>query len=109
MTRPGVRSGSGTWLCPTEFDRARLLDMEHRLQWARAVMFGSLAVGFLIAAPWVGWWITPLVGVQVGVYALLKPFIARTSRPEYPIAFIVVLAQVLIAITVAFSGASESP
>src|SRR4051794_14598812 len=101
--KPG---NSGTWLCPTEFDRARLLDMESRLQWARAVMFGSLAVGLVIAGPWIGWAIAPLVLVQVLVYALLRPVIARSDRPEYPIAVAVTTAQMLIAAGVALTGAS---
>ena len=99
MKRP-VRAESskdGTWLCPTEFDRARLLDMEERLQGARAVMFGSLGVGFAICIPWLGWWPVSLVVVQVGVYLLLRPLIAKSARPELPIAFAVVLAQVLTA------------
>jgi diguanylate cyclase (GGDEF)-like protein len=99
----------GTWLCPTEFDRARMLDMEQRLQVARAVMFGALGVGFAIAIPWLGWVPVGLVVVQVAAYALVKPMIARSARPEYPIALIVVLAQVLIAIAVAATGGPDSP
>jgi diguanylate cyclase (GGDEF)-like protein len=99
----------GTWLCPTEFDRARMLDMEERLQGARAIMFGALAVGFAISIPWLGWWPVALVGAQFGIYALLKPLIAASARPEYPIAFVVVLAQVLIAVAVALTGGTESP
>ena len=100
---------SGSWLCPTEFDRARLLDMEARLQWARAVMFGALGIGFAIAVPWLGWWPVTLVAVQVTVYALLGPILAASSRPEYPIAFAVALAQVQIAVAVALTGAADSP
>lgn len=98
-----------TWLCPTEFDRARLLDMEDRLQGARAVMFGALAVGFAISVPWLGWLPVALVVVQVVVYALLRPLIAASARPEYPIAVAVVLAQVLIALAVALTGGPQSP
>lgn len=98
-----------TWLCPTAFDRSRLLDMEERLQVARAVMFGALGIGFAISVPWLGWVPVALVVVQVTVYALLKPVIAASARPEYPIAFVVVLAQVLIALAVALTGASQSP
>ena len=105
-----AESGQGsTWLCPTAFDRSRLLDMEERLQSARVIMFGALGVGFAIAAPWLGWVPFALVGVQVTVYALLKPVISASSRPEYPIAFAVVLAQLLIAVAVALTGASRSP
>lgn len=100
---------AGTWLCPTEFERVRLIDMEERLQGARSVMFGALGVGFVISVPWLGWWPLWLVIVQVVAYALLKPVIAASSRPEYPIAFVVVLAQVLIAVAVAFTGAAQSP
>jgi diguanylate cyclase (GGDEF)-like protein len=108
MGKGAGRSVSGTWLCPTEFDRARLLDMEDRLQWARAVMFGALGVGFAIATPWLGWWPVLLVVTQVAVYAGLKRSIAASERPEYPVGVAVVLAQVLIAIAVALTGAAES-
>jgi diguanylate cyclase (GGDEF)-like protein len=109
MGRNPARAGSGTWLCPTEFDRARLLDMEERLQWARAVMFGMLGIGFAVAVPWLGWWPVVLVITQVAAYAALRRPIASSDRPEYPVAVAVVLAQVLIAIAVALTGASESP
>jgi diguanylate cyclase (GGDEF)-like protein len=108
MGRTSSRPGSGTWLCPTEFDRARLIDMEERLQWARAVMFGALGVGFAIAVPWLGWWPVALVVTQVSVYAALKGWIASSDRPEYPVVIAVVLAQVLIAIAVALTGAAQS-
>lgn len=105
----GTSDNRGTWLCPTEFDRTRLLDMEERLQGARAVMFGSLGVGFAISVPWLGWLPVGLVVAQVVVYALLRPMIATSSRPEYPIAFAVVLAQLLIAVAVGLTGAADSP
>ena len=37
------RMDSGTWLCPTPFDRERLVDVESRLARARTAMFGCLA------------------------------------------------------------------
>ena len=104
-----VKSSGGTWLCPTEFDRARLVDMEARLQGARAIMFGALGIGFAITVPWLGWWPVGLVLMQVVVYATLRPAIARTARPEYPVALISVLAQVLVAIAVTQTGAADSP
>jgi diguanylate cyclase (GGDEF)-like protein len=100
---------AGTWLCPTDFDRTRMLDMEARLQGARAVMFGALVIGFAVAAPWIGWAPAALVVLQVCVYWGLKPFIASSSKPEYPIAFAVVLAQVLVGVGVAVTGGTDSP
>jgi diguanylate cyclase (GGDEF)-like protein len=85
------------------------MDMESRLQRARFVMFGSLGVAVAISVPWVGWWPLVLDLAQVGVYAALKPVIWRSPRPEYPIAFVVTLAQILIATAVALTGASHSP
>lgn len=108
MNRTSTQT-SGTWLCPTEFDRARMLDMEARLQVARAVMFGALFVGFAIASPWIGWAPAGLVALQVCVYWGLKPFIAASAKPEYPIALAVALAQVLIGVGVAVTGGTESP
>jgi diguanylate cyclase (GGDEF)-like protein len=99
----------GTWLCPTEFDRARTLDMEERLQVARAILFGSLGVGCVVGLPWLGWWPALLVTAQVTIYALLRRLIARSARPEYPIATAVVSAQVMIAVAVALTGGAQSP
>jgi diguanylate cyclase (GGDEF)-like protein len=85
------------------------MDLEARLQRARMVMFGSLGVAVTICIPWVGWWPLVLDVTQVSVYAALKPVIARSARPEYPIAFVVALAQVLIAAVVALTGGPDSP
>ncbi len=86
-----------------------MLDMESRLQAARMIMYGSLAVVFLIAIPWVGPWILLPLAASVLSYAGLKPFIARSARPEYPLAATVVNAQVLIGVAVAITGGPLSP
>ena len=105
---PGM-NGKGTWLCPTPFDRARLLDMEARLGRARAIMYGSLAIAFLIGTHWFGWWIMlPLAGSILG-YAALHPWVATSKRPEYLIAATVVNAQLLIGLGIALTGGPLSP
>jgi diguanylate cyclase (GGDEF)-like protein len=99
----------GTWLCPTAFDRERLVDMEAKIGPARALMFGCLGIGLLSGIPWFGWWIlVPLAWVVV-FYRLLTPWIARSTRPEYPIAVSVVHAQVMLGIAVALTGGPRSP
>lgn len=98
----------GTWLCPTELHRARLLDMEAKLAVPRAIMYGSLALVFAIGIPWIGWWpLLPTAACVVG-YALLRPQIATRCRPEYVVAATVVNAQVLIGIGIAMTGGPRS-
>jgi diguanylate cyclase (GGDEF)-like protein len=100
---------SGTWLCPTAFDRERLLEMEAKLKRPRAIMYGSLAVVFVIATPWLGWWILlPLLGSVLG-YSLLHPWIGKSDHPEYVIGATVVNAQVLIGVGIALTGGPVSP
>ena len=83
--------------------------MERKLARPRAVMYGSLAVAFLIAIPWIGWWtLIPLAGAILS-YAAFKPRIATSERPEYVVAATVVIAQILIGIGIALSGGPHSP
>lgn len=101
--------GRPTWLCPTQFDRDRLLDMESKLRRARVIMYGSLGVVFVLATPWIGAWIFLPLAASVIVYAILAPFIDRVERPEYVVAATVVNAQVLIGVGIALTGGPLSP
>jgi diguanylate cyclase (GGDEF)-like protein len=102
-------STGGTWLCPTQLHRERLLEMETKITRARAVMYGSLAVAFVIAIPWVGAWTLIPLAISVITYGILRPRIAASERPEYVVAATVVNAQVLIGIGIALSGGPRSP
>ncbi len=99
----------GTWLCPTVFDRERLIDMETKMGPARTLMFGCLGLGLLSGIPWFGGWILLLMLWVVVFYRLLTPWIARSARPEYPIALSVVHAQVMLGVAVALTGGPRSP
>jgi diguanylate cyclase (GGDEF)-like protein len=105
--RDGVHRG--TWLCPTPFDRTRLLDMESRLSAARTVMYAALLVAFILCAPSLGWWTLAPVAVCIGSYKLLQPRIATSERPEYVVATTVVIAQSQIGLGVALTGGPASP
>jgi diguanylate cyclase (GGDEF)-like protein len=102
-------STGGTWLCPTQLHRERLLEMETKIARARAIMYGSLAIAFLVAIPWVGAWTLIPLAVSVVTYAILRPRIATSERPEYVVAATVINAQVLIGIGIALSGGADSP
>ena len=115
LNRPGAgpmtpaMAIQGTWLCPTPLHRARLLDMEAKLARPRAIMYGSLAIVFVIAIPWVGWLpFLPLVGAILG-YSVLRPWIGTSARPEYVVAATVINAQVLIGASIALTGGPQSP
>ncbi|MDX6583328.1 MAG: two-component system, cell cycle response regulator [Solirubrobacterales bacterium] len=101
--------GKPTWLCPTQFDRERMLDMESKLQRARMILYGSLGVVFVVGIPWVGPWILLPLTASIVIYAGLKPFIARSARPEYPLAATVVTAQILIGVAIVLTGGPVSP
>jgi hypothetical protein len=74
---------NGTWLCPTPLHRARLLDLKAKLGLPRAIMYGSLAIVFVIGIPWVGWLpFLPLAAAVLG-YSALRPWIRTSARPEY--------------------------
>ena len=83
--------------------------MEARIGPARTLMFACLGLGLVSGVPWFGWWIlVPLVWVIV-FYLLLTPWIARSPRPEYPVAVSVVHAQVMLGLCVALTGGPHSP
>ena len=104
-----LMASSGTWLCPTELDRARLLDMEARIARPRALMYAALAVGLASTIPWVGWWPMIPVTLQLAIYAALRPLIAKSARPEYVVAATVVSSQMLLGAGIALSGGPRSP
>jgi diguanylate cyclase (GGDEF)-like protein len=103
------RESTGTWLCPTPFDRTRLLDMEARLTRARLLMYGALAIGFVLSAPIIGWWTLGPLAFTMGAYQILQPRIATSERPEYIVMSTVVIAQVMIGLGIAFTGGPHSP
>jgi diguanylate cyclase (GGDEF)-like protein len=104
-----VVDSSGTWLCPTELDRARLLDMEARIARPRALMYAALGLGMASTIPWVGWWPMIPLTLQMAIYAVLRPRIARSSRPEYVVAATVLSSQLLLGVGIALSGGPHSP
>jgi diguanylate cyclase (GGDEF)-like protein len=104
-----MADSGGTWLCPTQLQRDRLLDMERRLAGPRAIMYGSLAVAFVVGGPWIGFWTLIPLAIAIVTYSMLRPLIATSAKPEYVIAATVVNAQILIGIGIALSGGPQSP
>ena len=61
-----------SWLCETQADRERVLDMEPRLKPLRARSFAVLAAGLLICGPWVGWWTLIPLGIAGVAFVLTE-------------------------------------
>jgi diguanylate cyclase (GGDEF)-like protein len=98
-----------TWLCPTPFDRERLVDMEARLARARTTMYGCLSIAFLAGIPWFGWWILIPLAWTAAFYPLIRPWMHRSPHPEYAVAATLVNAQVMIGVGIAVTGGPTSP
>jgi diguanylate cyclase (GGDEF)-like protein len=100
---------TGTWLCPTQLHRSRLLEMEAKLAVPRSIMYGALAVAFGVTAPWLGVGPLLLLLIVVLVYRPVTRGLAASARPEYRIAVTVINAQVVLGVGIAITGGPHSP
>lgn len=97
-----------TWLCPGEFDRARLLENSRRISRARSIASLAVALCLIYAAPTYGWWLVGLFAVSAINNQTLEWRMRRSARPEYHVACSIVLSQALIAVAAAFTGGPRS-
>jgi diguanylate cyclase (GGDEF)-like protein len=92
---------SGTWLCPTEADRARALEAGDRVRVARTIAAATVGAALLLSAPWVGWWTLPLLAIGTLELATLDRRMARSKRPEWLAARAQLLILLLLGVGVA--------
>ena len=97
-----------SWLCRDDFDRERLLDMEHRLKPVRVAAFGALAFALLLSAPWVGWWTLAPLAAAALAFGFGDRGLHTAARPEYRLALAWAFAQAMIALSVALTGGPKS-
>jgi len=97
----------GSWLCPQDADRERLLDMEQRLRRVRALTMAILGAALLASGPWVGWWTLIPLAFAVVAFLVAARLVPRVARPEYPLAGAWVASQLAIAGSVAAIGDPE--
>ena len=98
------RRSEGSWLCPSANARERMLDMDARLAPMRALTLASLAVVALSQAHWIGLWtLIPLLPAA-GAFALARRHAEHTDRPEYGLFAAWVIAEIVIAATIAISA-----
>jgi diguanylate cyclase (GGDEF)-like protein len=104
-----METQTGSWLCPTEWDRARMLEAGTLVR--RARVWVSLGVGVATAAsgPWIGWWPLLLSAFSAVQVVTLDRRVARSPRPERFVALSFVATLVFATIAAATSGGPHSP
>jgi len=71
-----------SWLCRDDFDRERLLDMEHRIAPARRRTFAILFVAILAVGHWLGWWPLLFLIPAAAFFAFADHLLPHSKRPE---------------------------
>src|SRR5262245_26018953 len=82
----GAVEAISRWLCPTEFDRARVLDNSTRVRRARRVAAAAIGVALIALLPWFGIWILGLFAASAVNLLTLDRRMARSSHPELVVA-----------------------
>jgi diguanylate cyclase (GGDEF)-like protein len=104
----GRLAGGPSLLCADEATRRRMLDMESHLRPARVAVFAALAGTLVVLAPWTGWWpLAPLAGAVVG-FRLADRIVPHSRRPEYLFMAAWGFAQLMIGLSVIFTGGPRS-
>jgi Diguanylate cyclase, GGDEF domain len=98
-----------SWLCATQADRERVVDMEQRVKPLRSLSFGVLALALLLCGPWVGWWTLIPLAVAGVVFVLTGRGLEASPHPEYRMAVAWLTSELAIAVSVGLTGGPHSP
>jgi diguanylate cyclase (GGDEF)-like protein len=71
-----------SWLCASDEERERMLDMEERVRPSRRRALAILAVAIAACAPWLGWWPLLFLIPSAAFFAAADHFMTRVARPE---------------------------
>ena len=105
MSSPGQ---PGSWLCRTDADRERVVDMERRIKPTRTLTFALIAAALVFAGPWQGWWTLIPLTAAAACFTLADRLVDRIPKPEYVMAA-PGLSSVAIAVSVALTGGTHQP
>jgi diguanylate cyclase (GGDEF)-like protein len=100
---------TGSWLCPTEADRARMLEAGSLVRLARVWVSLLVGVATVASGPWIGWWPTLFSALTALQVATLDRRTARSARPERYVALSFASTAVFAAAGTACSGGPHSP
>jgi diguanylate cyclase (GGDEF)-like protein len=102
-------SASGSWLCPTEHDRARALEAGERVRVARTIAAIACGVALLATTPWLGSWLYLLFIVVAANLLSLEWRMRRAKRPEWVAARSLLLVLAVLGVGAALTGGEDSP
>ncbi len=105
----GGSSSSSSWLCPSELDRARVIDASDRVRTIRRVGSGAIGLALLAVAPWIGWWTLGLLALCALNFANVERRIRTSPRPERVSAWTIAITLGLLGAGVALSGGPREP
>jgi diguanylate cyclase (GGDEF)-like protein len=100
---------TGSWLCPTELDRSRVVDASERVHMIRRVGSGAVGVALLASAPWIGWWTLGLFAISALNFTNVERRIHTSAHPERVSVFAIIITLLLLGGGIAFSGGPRSP
>lgn len=98
-----------SWLCESEADRERMLDMEKRIRPMRALTIGVLALALALCGPWLGYWTLIPLAIAALVFLVADRVATSTRYPEFAMMAAWVSSQGAIGAGVALTGGPESP
>jgi diguanylate cyclase (GGDEF)-like protein len=98
-----------SWLAPTPFDRARVLETNERIRRPRTVGLMLLVLASAAASPWLGWTPVAATGAAILVGAVADRHVPRSRRPELVALGMIALTAGLLGVAAAESGGAQSP
>jgi diguanylate cyclase (GGDEF)-like protein len=108
-TMASFAHAEGSWLCPTDDDRRRALDMSPRLRKARELGSAAFGLALVAAAPFLGWYILGFFALSAANLQTLDWRLERARRPELVIAVSLIWTMLVIGGAVATTGGAASP
>jgi diguanylate cyclase (GGDEF)-like protein len=99
----------GSWLCPTELDRSRVVDANDRVRTIRRIGSGAVGAALVICAPWIGWWMLILFALSALNFWHVDRTISSSAHPERVSAIAIVVTMLIIGAGVALTGGPHSP
>jgi diguanylate cyclase (GGDEF)-like protein len=100
---------TGSWLCPTEADRARMLEAGALVRRTRVWVSLLVAAATAASGPWLGWWPSVFGALAAVQVATLDRRVTRGARPERYVAASFAWTAVFAAAGAATSGGPRSP